>query len=299
MGEQPTPNQKPDEGHARLEARDKRLADAALARAAEKFAAEKALIEAAHRDALEKTRREGADALAKIRGETAAQVTAAWDLANEAAQTRITALEEQVQEREAAWQEKILAADHERQSALALCEKLKEEQEDTVSRRVQEAREALEKDHADKQNKKDADHAAETQALTAKVGDLARQLEKKTAEELGEGAEVKLFEELKAEFEEDRVERIGRGNPGADIRQTVIHNGRECGVIVYDSKNHTAWRNDFVSKLVTDQTAAKAEHAVLCARKFPAEAQQLAVRDGVIIVNPARAGRWPASCAGT
>ena len=38
-----------------------------------------------------------------------------------------------------------------------------------------------------------------------------------------------------------------------------------------------------------DQTAAKADHAILSTFKFPAEAKQVEVRDGVIIVNPARA----------
>ncbi|MGR4864202.1 hypothetical protein [Caulobacter sp. LARHSG274] len=37
------------------------------------------------------------------------------------------------------------------------------------------------------------------------------------------------------------------------IRHIVMHNGRECGKIIYDSKNHNAWRNEFVTKLKADQ----------------------------------------------
>src|ERR1700740_894306 len=58
--------------------------------------------------------------------------------------------------------------------------------------------------------------------------------------------------------------------------------------LVYDSKNRTAWRNDYVDKLARDQIAAKAEHAVLSTLKFPADAKQVHVQDGVIIANPAR-----------
>jgi len=43
-----------------------------------------------------------------------------------------------------------------------------------------------------------------------------------------------------------------------------------------------------VTKLKTDQMAAKAEHAVLTTSKFPAGGRQLQIVDGVIVANPAR-----------
>ena len=79
-----------------------------------------------------------------------------------------------------------------------------------------------------------------------------------------------------------------KGTAGADIIHVVKHNGKECGKIVYDSKNRKAWRDDYVTKLREDQIAAKAEHAILSACKFPSGAHQLEVREGVIIANPAR-----------
>lgn len=373
--EQPVPDEEAEKFRSRLEARDRKLSDEALARAKTEFAAERTQLEAAGRQALEQARKEGADALAVERTQNAAALAAARDRAKKesdeaaagkiaaledrlreneasskgkvdeavrdrdaalarlknlteeqdrivagrveesraalekehlrqqgeknaayAAQTqalaaKVASLEDQAREREAGWQEKIGQANREREAAVAQAETLKADQEQAIARRVQEARHALEKDHTQKQNEKDAAHAAETQKLTSKVADLARQLEKKTAEELGEGAEVQLFDDLKAEFEPDgdRIEKIGRGNPGADVRHTVIHNGQECGVILYDSKNHLQWRDEFVAKLLTDRTAAKADHAVLCTRQFPRNTKQLAERDGIIIVNPARA----------
>jgi hypothetical protein len=41
----------------------------------------------------------------------------------------------------------------------------------------------------------------------------------------------------------------------------VLHNCRECGTIIYDSKNHKRFLNDHVTKLAQDQLAARAEHA--------------------------------------
>lgn len=68
----------------------------------------------------------------------------------------------------------------------------------------------------------------------------------------------------------------------------MLHNGKECGSIIYDSKNHNAWRNDFVTKLAIDQMAAKADHAILSTRKFPAGARHLHIQEGVILASPAR-----------
>ncbi|MGF7170826.1 hypothetical protein FHS91_002514 [Sphingobium xanthum] len=196
---------------------------------------------------------------------------------------------------EAAAQEKVSIADAARstaeetaRTALAEVQSLKDSQESTLQERLSEMREAMESDKTEAVNAEKAAAYEATLKLSAKVTELQRALEKKTADELGEGAEIILHEALKAEFDGDRIERVKHGLPGADIIHTVIHNGKECGKIIYDSKNHGAWRNEFVSKLKVDQMAAKAEHAILTTSKFPAGGRQLQIVDGVIVANPAR-----------
>ena len=166
---------------------------------------------------------------------------------------------------------------------------LRASQEAAVAFRVREAREALEKDKANAIGLAQAKHFEEMQKAQKLVDDLNRKLQNKTAEELGEGAEVDLFEALKAEFPTDLITRVGRGNAGADVMHEVRHNGALCGLLVYDSKNHGAWRGEHAAKLREDQLAAKADHAILSTRKFPAGAQQLHIENGVVLVNPARA----------
>jgi hypothetical protein len=173
-------------------------------------------------------------------------------------------------------------------AAEATAKSLQESHEAQLNERLREQREALEADKVAAINAEKAATFEERQKLSNKVEELQRTLEKKTAEELGEGAEINLFEELKGDFGHDRIERVGRGQSGADIVQTVMQNGRECGKIIYDSKNHGAWRNEFVSKLKADQMAAKAHHAILSTRKFPANGRQLQVQDGIMIASPAR-----------
>ena len=166
---------------------------------------------------------------------------------------------------------------------------LQEGQEKALRDGIQGAREALDKSHQDALNAERAKHFDENQKIQNTVSDLKRQLENKTALELGEGAEVDLFETLKAAFPDDDITRIKRGVSGADIRHMVRHNGKDCGLILYDSKNHKAWRNEFVSKLRDDQIADKADHAILSTIAFPQGTRQLHVQDGVVLVNPARA----------
>jgi hypothetical protein len=149
-------------------------------------------------------------------------------------------------------------------------------------------REVLDKAKDDAVNAEKARAFEENQKLTDKVNDLQRALENKTAEELGEGAEIDLCDALKKEFPSDDIQRIPKGTPGADIIHVVMLSGKKCGTIIYDSKNHNQFRWEHVTKLRADQLAARAEHAILSTRKFPQGTRQLHLHDGVVLANPAR-----------
>ena len=223
---------------------------------------------------LDDLRAEKASEIERIKSQAAASETAAR--ADERAKTIASS------------QTEIAEAQRARMAAEAEARALKDSQEANLNARLHEQREAFERDKINALNAKDAEHFKETQKHTAKLSELQRQLEKKTADELGEGAEVDLYEELKAEFRGDLIERLTKREGGADIRHSVMHNGKECGIIVYDSKNRNAWRDEYVDKLARDQREAKAEYAILSTRKFPAKKDQVHIDDGVIIANPAR-----------
>ncbi|WP_412773451.1 DUF2130 domain-containing protein [Nitrobacter sp.] len=246
---------------------------------------------------------EAADA-AKTKAEStvAALETALAKLRDEHT-TAIADIKQVAAEREAAIRQELeLAAVAAVQERIENLEKAKTEAEmgaATATRQVEQLQQAhrdqlqQERDVWQKavDNAVNAEKAAafdERLKIQTKFEELKRAYEQKTAEELGEGAEIDLFEALKAEFEGDRIERINKGQPGADVLHTVMHNGKECGKIIYDSKNHKQWRTEFATKLASDQMAAKAEHAVLSTSKFPKGARQLHVQDGVILAGPAR-----------
>ena len=149
-------------------------------------------------------------------------------------------------------------------------------------------RETLEKDKLEAVNVERSRAFEEKQKLSDKLTELQRAWDKKTAEELGEGAEVNLYDALKKEFPDDDIRRVAKGTEGADILHVVMHSGKKCGTIIYDSKDRNKFEWAYVTKLRADQLAAEAEHAILSTRKFPRDTRQLHLHEGVLLANPAR-----------
>jgi hypothetical protein len=201
-----------------------------------------------------------------------------------------TAVETEGRFREALTARENAAADAEARAreAEAKVLTLTDEHNASLEANLKSQRDLLEKAKEDAVNAEKARAFEENQKLSNKVTDLQRALENKTAEELGEGAEIDLFESLRREFADDDIQRIPKGTPGADILHVIMHGGKKCGTIIYDSKNHNQFRHEHVSKLRADQLAAQAEHAILSTRKFPQGTRQLYLQDGVLLANPAR-----------
>jgi uncharacterized protein DUF2130 len=164
------------------------------------------------------------------------------------------------------------------------------QQEAEKKRQVElaEQREALEKDRDRQLLKRDADFNRERESYQKKFKVMEQQLQKKTANDLGDGAEIDLFEALRAAFLDDRIVRVRKGQAGADILCEVLYKGQGCGQIIIDSKNRQGWQNSYVSKLHQDQLEAKAEHAILATTVFPAGKKEMCIESDVIVVNPSR-----------
>lgn len=212
------------------------------------------------------------------------KVLAARAEAKLAAETAMTARLADIQSR-------LAQAEQAKAAAQAQMTTLKAAQEAAVEARVAEIQAGLLRQKEDLQREKDSAVLAEkgkVLKLQSELADMQRKLEGKSANELGEGSEIDLFEELRNAFEGDRIRRVGKGVNGADVIHEVVHNGKVCGKIIYDSKNRDSWQNGFATKLHADKLAEKADHAVLSSNKFPKGTQQLHNQDGVIVASPAR-----------
>jgi hypothetical protein len=326
--DQPIPNEKVDQVRERVEARERALSDSVSARLKEQFAQERAQIEASARLSMERTQRESAAAIETVKLESGEREAVAREEASKtaqaAAQQKIDALtqtnanlqkaaSEKIEalkqahtemlaaaqgkvaqaerarvELEAAASDRVAAAEKAKQAAELEAKTVRENHEATMNERLQEQREALEKATEAAVRAEQAKTFDDRQKLQGTVQQLQRQLEKERADVVGEGAELELFEELKTAFEGDRIRRVPKGTPGADVIHEIIENGKVCGKIVYDSKKRNSWKSEYATKLCADKIAEGAQHAILSLLKFPTDAKQLDLRDGVILANPAR-----------
>jgi len=268
----------------RLEQQFEKQKEAAEKKARDE-AAEKIKNIAAERDQAAKKLKEAQEREAEIRKHAQQQVE----------KERLAA--EEKAKKEAAQQVKKAVAERDE-----LAKKLKDAQERELEIRKQAQQEAekqrlkelAEQRHALEQDKKlailkeQSASARERETLVKKVQRLESQLAKKTANDLGDGAEIDLFESLREQFPGDNIKRIPKGQAGADILHEVLYKGEPCGRIIIDSKNRQSWQNGYVTKLRQDQVEAGAEHAILATTVFPAGRKELCIESGVIVMAPAR-----------
>ena len=208
------------------------------------------------------------------------------------AKREAAAKEQGVKEANAAAAEQIKAANDAKVAAEAKAKALKESEEERFTERLRlelaDVREAADKDKEASLQKKDAEAFKEKQRLEKTIADLQRQVAKQTSNELGERAEIDLFDDLQGAFPDDDIKRIPKGEPGADIWQDILVNGEFCGRLIYDSKNRKNYLTKYATKLREDQLAADADHAILATRVFRKGENQLFLDEGVVVAHPAR-----------
>jgi hypothetical protein len=120
-----------------------------------------------------------------------------------------------------------------------------------------------------------------------------RQIEHLTADERGELNEERLLAELRVAFPDDQIERSGRGRAGGDIlhevRVETDSRLEKAGLIVYECKDTQAWSNGFLDQARREGETHKTQYLVVISRAFPHNEKTLFVKDGVAVVDPARA----------
>ena len=180
----------------------------------------------------------------------------------------------------------------ERDAAVTRAKNVQQQVQEQTKKAVADAeakvRDAMAKDFDKKNLARIAEDARKLGAAQKTIDHLQRQLANKTANELGDDAEIDLFEALRDVFTYDRITRIKKGEPGADIKHEVMYKGVVAGLILFDSKNRKAWQSNFATKLRKDQVEADADHAILCTTAFPTGKKEFCLECGVILARPGR-----------
>ena len=155
-----------------------------------------------------------------------------------------------------------------------------------MKKEIADVRAIFQKDRENALLKKEAEFARERAAMTKKIADLSKRVSKSSGDG-AEGAEIDLYEELRAAFPEDAISRT-KGKASGNILHDVRYKGRSAGRILLDSRPRGAWQHAYVTRLRQDQSEVGADHAILSTTAFPATRRELFIDSGIIVVAPAR-----------
>ena len=161
---------------------------------------------------------------------------------------------------------------------------MKKQSTSAVQQAVRDAQKRFEKSEADR-DKERLKFEADRTRLQDQLEKLSRKLEAQNGEELGEDGERDLAVLLRQAFPGDRIERIKKGVKGADIIHHVLEGTKQCGRIVYESKNVSQWSNAFIAQAKKYQTQYETPHVVVVSNVFPNKQKSMCICDEIPVVS--------------
>jgi hypothetical protein len=155
--------------------------------------------------------------------------------------------------------------------------------------KLAEQRAALEREQ---QKLREEEHRQTIDGLRSNVQELQRRIQQGSQQTQGEAQEVVLRDLLSNAFELDSIEDVAKGVSGADVLQRVrTDDGRECGMIAWESKRTKAWSDGWLPKLRDDQRSSGAVCAILVTQELPKDIAHFGLKDGVWV------SAWPYAVA--
>ena len=103
-----------------------------------------------------------------------------------------------------------------------------------------------------------------------KIEELTRQLKQKSVEVQGEVQEELIEDYLRDKFPNDTVEEVKKGAKGADCILTINNKDQEkLAQIYFESKDHKSFKEEWVSKLLSDMKDKNINYGVLITTAMP------------------------------
>ncbi|MBR1031180.1 DUF2130 domain-containing protein [Bradyrhizobium liaoningense] len=165
----------------------------------------------------------------------------------------------------------------------------------TVETKVQEAlaavRDKAKLDAEDSFKAKVAEKEAQIAGMNRQIEELRRRAEQGSQQLQGEALELELESLLRNHFPRDLIEPVPKGDFGGDVLHRVSGpGGQTCGTILWESKRTKRWSDDWLTKLRSDQRAAKAEVALIVSSVLPKDVETFGLVDNVWVAERAGPG---------
>jgi hypothetical protein len=156
----------------------------------------------------------------------------------------------------------------------------------TVEKRVQESlgpvREKAKQEAEESLNLRVLEKEELIASLRRQIGELKRKAEQGSQQLQGEVLELELESILRAEFPQDIIEPVPKGEFGGDVLHRVVsRQNQQCGTILWESKRTKNWSDAWLPKLRDDQRAANAKIALLVSNVLPKGTVAFNLVDGV------------------
>ena len=157
----------------------------------------------------------------------------------------------------------------------------KARQIDEERKKIQEqTAETLMKEH----QMRDAEKLKQMDDMRRKIEELQQKANLTSQQLQGEVQELELEEFLKREFPTDEIREVGKGVRGGDVLHVVRDQfGRECGIIIWESKRTKNWATDWTDKLKEDMRSSKADVAILVSSVLPQGLKFFGPYEGVFV----------------
>lgn len=155
-----------------------------------------------------------------------------------------------------------------------LIEEARKKIELEVERRVDTVRketiETVRKTQEDEYRLKMLEKEKQLDMMKKTIEELKRKSEQGSMQIQGEVGEESLKQLLVTLFPRDSIEDVPVGIRGADLVQTVFNNsGQRIGVILWESKHTKSFSPEWIKKLKSDQSSAKADVCTLVSNILP------------------------------
>jgi len=202
----------------------------------------------------------------RIAAETRSEVERSWAAKLQAAEESLAGKDAKLREAE--------QAEIQARQLKAHAEETMRQAELTISRRLDEERAKVREAAA---HERDEEHRLKLSEKDKLIADMNKQVEElrrkgdRSAQQLvGDVLELDLYDVLSRAFPHDRIERVKKGQSGADLLQTVrTQSGRVCGRILWESKRTKSWSDGWLTKLREDQRGVKSDLAALVTETLP------------------------------
>jgi len=160
-------------------------------------------------------------------------------------------------------------------------QKLRQEKEDMETSMVKKVSEETGKIRVQEQLKQ-AELQKKLDDQIKLADEMKRKYDQWSMQAQGEVQELELEKLLRASFPDDNILEVPKGQKGADCIQVVRNDfGKDCGMIIYESKRTKTWSNDWIDKLKLNMRMQGCDLPVLVTETFPKNFKRFGQIDGV------------------